>query len=159
MFVCCGGTRSKVTGSVAGNSLVARDAYASLFDGRTLEILIGDHPRLCEDNREGKIAASSTRLEIFVSDRNGFTPGNYEIGAQPEPYAAVNFTKRDASCESELKRATSGMVSLHSVTLNHVTGTFDVMFDDQHLTGSIDVDVLGCEWTNDKIQDAKLRCQ
>jgi len=154
------GSAGSVSGTVSGNALSAKDGFgnsAAVEGGRTVTILLGDQSGLCDAARSNKEPKGLTFLLISLSDAtvNGTsvtlsTPsaGDYNVAsaqnAMQGKNAVASFSKSDASCRGTSLFANSGTVTVKSIdaTTGKASGTFDLTFQSDHLTGSFEVD--GC---------------
>ncbi len=161
-FCACGGGSSpgSVGGTVHGVSLKVGDAIsASAQLNTTLGI---EHAAVIEMTSTGNTCAETqdppirhpdeTAVVIELEDINGTTfntptvPGTYSIyqgtGTAPPKSASLQVKSVDSNCAdipTMEAKATTGTVTLASVSGNAFSGSFDVVLDSgDHITGSFE---------------------
>jgi len=143
LSACGGGNR--VSGTVQGTSLAAHDALARVVRQPcgSLNILITSISPVCAPAVNAKNATSLTLLLAVVSSGNspctsavpsGLGTFALKDSGQGNVLVAAIFDDFNASCESRSQWANTGTVTLSG--LNPYSGTFDLTFDSDHLTGS-----------------------
>ncbi len=152
LLLGCGSNPFTVNGSIRGNSLKSGDAVSATgsvaLGGSPINagvVVLSNTSGLCGLAVAGKEPKNSQFLILVVSDRNTNTAptgaGSYVIyssGAQPTKLAIAQYFQTDASChEIQSTLATSGTITLTSVSNGNLSGTFDLTFDTgDHVSGS-----------------------
>jgi hypothetical protein len=86
--------------------------------------------------------ANLVGLGITVWAENGLlAPGTYDIAGQGTSYAEAVFGTTNATCNPGEQGADSGSITLSEVSSLHVTGTFDLMFGKDSVSGTFDSDI------------------
>jgi hypothetical protein len=142
-----------VRGVVQGNPFDGVDDYSVVVhqDGVTfVRIAISDSPNACETQlsivRSGMYRQSSRGLYIAVSVPGpSVPPGAYHVNATiimgPSmimPMVWAGYAHNDDKCAEVDLDSLTGTVLISEVTDRHVTGAFDVMFYDGHMSGAFD---------------------
>ena len=116
-----------VVGTFVGNSLVPKDAIATEGPG----LVIADFSGICALGQNRKANANELLFEFLGA--TAFTTGTVNVGNNLN----VQYAQFDATCNAtENEAATSGSVTITSVTSCGVVGTFDVTLNSDHVTGS-----------------------
>jgi len=151
LLLGCGSSPFTVNGSIHGNSLKPGDAISAhgvlLMGGDPIHAtvaVLSNASGLCSLADAGKLPKSSQFLTLTVGDQSTSTPpaaGTYVIwstGALPTLLALADYWQTDASCSDiPAASATSGTITVTSVSNGHLSGTFDLTFDSgDHVTGS-----------------------
>ena len=161
VLVSCGGGSSSApgtatfSGSVRGQSMVPRDAIASVVSfngngvpGRAAVIGITSAAGLCPLLSAGKEPKSTQYLVLTAfqmqpdySAAPPPKPGNYPVGALSIENAVVVFAGTDASCHSISQGeavASSGSITFTAVG-DRYAGSYDLTFDfGDRVTGTFD---------------------
>jgi hypothetical protein len=74
------------------------------------------------------------------AENSPLLPGTYPIG-QGTTYAEAIFGMTNATCTVKEQSADRGSVTLSEVSSSHVTGTFDLMFGNDSVSGTFDSDI------------------
>ncbi len=155
LFVCaaCGseGTSLSVNGTVAGETMVAREAISFVLDETFISagvIAITDAQGVCAKVTAGRepknMKAITFMLNTWTGSREApptatgahtVRPSNVHVNGNE---AHVRYSATDESCDTVHDiDATSGTVTLTKVDSGAYAGTFDVTFaDGSHVTGS-----------------------
>ncbi len=143
-----------VEGTVSGHALVARDGVAVAFPNAAIPhlfVVLGDRSPLCtllQGAATGTPAtlevASLTSLELEVFDQRSrsVNPGTFPVvttSQNPPLLASGFFSETDSACALPVNQtATAGSVTVATLEPT-VTGTYDLTFGSDHITGSFDV--------------------
>ena len=155
------------SGSVAGRTLDIKGASGVLVaakDGSVEAMIVGIENRagLCELFR-GPYEWASTGFAITFLRKPlpgatlsvSFPPGTYAIGAPTktagsEVQLSASFYESDKTCTNLVpaasQKATGGTVTIVSVDLGVVTGSFDVAFGAEWVTGSFKIPLCPILW-------------
>jgi len=153
LVASCGSSPFTVTGTIGGNSLKAGDALSALgavaYDSipyNAAAVVLSNSSGLCASASSGKEPKSSQFWTLALNDHTGTSPpsvlGTYTVwpltGPQPATFVVVQYTLTDANClPVQSDRATSGTVTITSISNGDVSGNFDLTFDTgDHVTGS-----------------------
>jgi hypothetical protein len=133
----CGAFASAtVNGTLQGNSFNAKDAVS--YSG---DIAIVDFAGLCAF---GLANGKSNATYLYFSFSSGSFPlGTTDVGSALDVRAVVD----DQACNSAATVSNSGSLTLTQVDSCDVAGTFDVMIETDHLTGSFTA--LSCTMPGD----------
>ncbi|HEX8107960.1 MAG TPA: hypothetical protein VF516_09550 [Kofleriaceae bacterium] len=159
----CGGGGSSaggaLSGTVHGQSIMIDDAVSAAVTtdivGVTIHgaaIVMANAKDLCSDAMSNTSHPNERGVFIVLTDINGMTfntptaPGTYSIyqgtGTPPAKTAFFDVSATDATCKDVAAQdasATSGTVTLTSVSGNRFSGNFDLVLDSgDHVTGSFD---------------------
>jgi hypothetical protein len=134
LVASCGGStgahstgNASISGSFQGNSFVPQDAVS--YSGN---VAIVDFPNLCA---YGLADAKSGAKYLYLN----FTSGTFPLGTTSiGPDLSAQLIANDATCNSVAEGGASGTVNVSSVDASGVAGTFDIVFEPDHLTGSFD---------------------
>jgi len=146
----CGSSNS-VNGTIQGQTLSAQDALLltnnTTVGGTTvygLGVSIMNISNACStaqaDISSNKDPANAASLTIGIGSTSPIAAGTFNITSASSPAADAIFVKTDSSCHSTIDggaaQATSGTVTLSSVSASSASGTFDLTFGSDHVTGS-----------------------
>jgi hypothetical protein len=175
LIAACGGStnpdenpHAKISGTVGGEVISVTDAigYQEIHRGvggavSTVGFAASNRVGFCALGQRGE-ALSNLRfftVEVGVAYSRGpdleIAPGTYSLGNEAPPSLgtarpSVSMMSTDASCHQIADvRATSGSVTLATVTSSEIAGSFDVFFGSEHVTGTFDVPVcsnFATEW-------------
>jgi hypothetical protein len=141
-----------MTGTISSQSLTVADAISNTVSqpgGSAGAIIVGSVANQCQLINARRILKSGSALEIIFGIQSGNTlaaptPGIYTVhtlatinGFQGMVAAAL-FVVNDASCNTTTGpiEATSGTLTVTRVDATGYTGTFDVTFGSDHVTGT-----------------------
>ncbi|MDB4983685.1 MAG: hypothetical protein JWM82_4437 [Myxococcales bacterium] len=149
---------TEVTGTIGGAAFRARDAIFSVaaakglgFNGRSTVVLVSDFGGACpnQGTNTGVKGGQSVFLGLATNDAAGMAapitgPGVFVVGpgsaAQMPGGRAQLFHERDGDdcLKAESHSASSGQVTIVSLSTSTVSGTFDVVLTDtnERVTGS-----------------------
>ncbi len=158
LFACaaCGSSGSEgagpsVNGTIAGETLVAREAISFVLDEGLISmgvIVVTDAQGVCAKATAGQEPKSMKGITFMLNSWTGtreapptatgaytIHPGSVHVDGNE---AHVRYGATDESCDSTHDiDATSGTVTLTSIDSGAYAGTFDVTFaDGSHVTGS-----------------------
>jgi hypothetical protein len=130
---CSGGDGAgTVNGTLQGLSFSVGDAISLTRNGH--EIAITDYGGAC--TTANSVKANSNVLVFFFA-ATAFATGTYAVGGNGG--VSVQYAHYDATCNSPNgESATSGSVVITGITDSGVSGTFDVTFATDHITGTFD---------------------
>jgi hypothetical protein len=154
------GTITGLTGYTASDVLYVTwsDRAGAVPRDRYLELRFDPSPGVCTASVGGHRKANGSQLRIFLLRANYlmwgtlpsfFVPGTYSLNenvyeqdAGFVSLAEVNLVTTDGTCQQTFARATSGNLTLTSVTPSHAAGSFAATFDDAGtISGGFDVDL------------------
>jgi len=121
-----------VDGTVGGTSLSVSDAVVYSVTSSTA-IAVVSTSGMCDYFDKGEFPKNITALVMYVSPPVT-TPGTFQVGS-PGAVEAT-WSVYDASCNATPTNATAGSVTLTAVTPARITGTFDLNFGTDHVSGS-----------------------
>lgn len=165
--VACGGgsggstsSGNSATGTVAGTAFAAKDAIyttagsTSGFDlgtGPVTVVSIESNPGACaaEQSRKATLSTLDVDMALAAVDSSGTTravsaTGTYQVTVNAPTsaglYAQVGF---EPLCKMggpmiSVTSATGGSVTITSIDGSHIAGTLDLIFGNDHVTGSFD---------------------
>ncbi len=140
------GTAS-VTGTIQGAAIPASDAVglSSVASGSSeaaVGAIITNIASACSVLQDHGNPPSATALVVAVSAMGGsVATGTYGIVSQGFG-ATASYATEDATCNTSFSEsASSGSVTLTTVSGSTVAGTFDLTFGGDHLTGSFSAPV------------------
>lgn len=151
LLLGCGSNPFTLNGTIRGNPLKSGDAISaigavalgSVFINAGAAVVLSNTSGLCGFAAGGKEPKNSQFLILVVRDTNRAPTGAgtyviYSSGAQPTKLAVAQYFQTDASCnETQITLATSGTITITSVSNGNLSGTFDLTFDSgDHVTGS-----------------------
>src|SRR5215472_6457143 len=155
LVASCGSSPFTVSGTIGGNSLKAGDAVSAIgnasVNGATLTgavVVLSNSAGLCSSAAAGKEPKSSQFMtfvmgEMFYALTTGYTPPavSYTIwpgtGAPTTNWAFAKYAQTDANCNQvQFTVATSGTVTVTSMSNGDVSGNFDITFGGDRVTGS-----------------------
>lgn len=136
------GTAS-VTGTISGESVPTVGVQAATFDyggplGVSAFVVLENQVPSCAQLINGTEHANHTTLTLQISNKaaSSIPAGTYSVGLVGTINTELYFTATSAQCVANgTVNATSGTVVLTSTATSYA-GTFDVMFDADHVTGS-----------------------
>ncbi len=136
-----GPTSNAVTGTVAGTSLSAQDAvFSNTTAGTGTVVGVTSFGGACTDLANDQLPKSSVVLSLQLAQGTGSVtnPGTFSfLGTQGATAAfAAEWTSYDSTCTPTNSMATGGTVTVDSVSSSQLTGTFDIKFNTDHVTGS-----------------------
>jgi hypothetical protein len=134
----CGG--NSVSGAVGGTRLSARDSLSYGGQSGLVSVRIASYADVCAETSDGGRPPGAVFLDLNVSDSNGVQSKSYSIGVSTGVSASAEFRALDAQCNNlEDVMATSGSISMGSAGgSSSASGSFDLLFGSDHLTGSFD---------------------
>jgi hypothetical protein len=139
---------ASVSGTVLGETLVAQDAIAEEYLGGstspTANVIITNYPGACATSQASHVRPSSLMLDLSLQvDHAAVTARTYSFAAGE---LKASFYRSDATCKitgaSTEAAGSGGSVSISSIA-DGLTGTFDLTFGTDHVTGSFHAP--GCE--------------
>jgi hypothetical protein len=154
MLAACGGDDAgSVSGTVHGNAISVADSVSAAItinrNQHGAAILLANKGSLCPDLMNRVEHQGEKVVIITVEDVNNLTlttptaPGMYSIyqgGSAPPKAATLQVIVDDVNCnkvDNMGAKATSGSVTLTTVSGNTFAGTFDVVLDSgDHIKGS-----------------------
>jgi hypothetical protein len=146
--LCACGTENSVSGTVQGTPLPAKDALllqgTEIFGGVSstfAAVALLNFSNACAttqaDLAADKDKPNVTDLAIAVVSLTNIEAGTYPITTQSVPAATASFSATDATCGTTLNvQATGGSVTFNSLTASQATGSFNLTFGSDTLTGS-----------------------
>lgn len=140
-------------GSVAGQTLSPKSAASATYvkDGDFFLFVLSNQTDYCGAIKAGQTHANHRSLVVILyaaaaegQSSQALGTGTYTISSEaptnPGLYANAAFNASDASCEGILSgdagAATSGTITLAGVTSKGLTGTYNLKFGNDTLTGS-----------------------
>ncbi len=138
----CSSASTSATGTVGGASLNAQDAvFANLQSGSTsgTVLAVTSFTGTCNDVTNSRLPKSSAVLSIQMVSNGGVVtaPGTFSFpNASGANFLGASFSAYDATCVPTPTDATAGTVSVTAVSASQMTGTFDLTFGNDHLSGS-----------------------
>lgn len=152
---CGGNDAGDVSGTVHGATISVGDSVSAAITVNTNQhgaaILLTSTGNSCTDLMNRVEHPSERAVIVTVEDVMGLTlttptvPGTYSIyqGGQAPPKAAtLQVLVDDLNCQRVANmgaKATSGTVTISSISGNHFAGSFDVVLDStDHLKGTFD---------------------
>jgi len=146
-----------VNGTIAGSAVPIKDSMAVYQNGPDVAyaiVVMTDAPNICASTQRQRTPPGSTSLSLGLIEGLGITslsPGTFQVtvSAGEGNEAVVGYEVQDSSCNLITGGdATSGTVTLTSVSSTSLSGTFDVTFPSgDEVTGSFDAPV--CPLTAD----------
>jgi len=137
-----GNGTASVTGTIQGATVPAGDAVgldsvASGSSEAAVGAIITNVASACSVLQDHGNPPGATALVVAVSAMGGsVATGTYSIVSQGFG-ATASYTTEDTTCNTSFsENASSGSVTLTTVSGSTVAGTFDVTFGSDHLTGS-----------------------
>jgi hypothetical protein len=136
---------------IAGTPFTSIGAASMVRTDRGLtNIVLADFVDVCSIADESDQATSET-LTLLLADYTAadtsmppMAPGTYPVSSLTDPlptsgpYAACGFHIADAACDFSESNCTSGQITLTRADDTGYAGTFDVVIDGDHVTGSFD---------------------
>lgn len=141
------GTVQGVGLSVQGGSL-ASETYNWVGPVHVVNVYLADMSKLCGGSTEMQ---NFTALTLSVADASPITARTYQVASSTvDPLASPSggfaiFDKK-SSCQSAMgggANATGGSITFTDVSDAHASGQFSLVFGEDTLTGSFDVDSCG----------------
>jgi len=126
---------ASVTGTFLGKTLNAQDSLAFETHTTQYEVVVGvtDYKGACGLGNDVK--ANSNVMAIVYQGATALVPATIDI-AQTNTMS-VQFTEFDGTCQSPAgESASSGTITFTRVDDCAVTGSFDLMFNADHVTGT-----------------------
>jgi hypothetical protein len=155
-----GGASATVNGTAAGRTIAAKDAVAIISKEEaggekktTAVINIRDAAGVCADLKGGRAVKQSTALTLRVGLGNPHTQpviaaASYDLAKDGQieggNYITVNakVSKLSDFCQEELaeatRTATAGTITIATISEARVSGSFDLTFGTDKLTGTWD---------------------
>jgi hypothetical protein len=147
------GGPATITGTVNGKSFVPVDAYiydeSYDFPGAVVRaVKMTSYANGCTVQKaDDAHVANSTYLKLYFGKKNSttmptVTPGTYAIGmSMPDANGDVviggaQLKSFDGTCLPTVSTATAGTLTLTTYTMSGATGSFDLTFGSDRLTGS-----------------------
>jgi len=156
--VVLGACKASINGTIEDRPIPAPDAIAkasSTLIGANLEVVIGGGSgELCKDlddgvghSNAGLLTLNLLRFEFGGSDAIG--KGDYIIGTNNGVTATAGARFLDAACGVTLsKGADSGTITVSDVDANGASGSFNLLFGSDRLTGSFNALMCGVTGLN-----------
>ena len=146
-----------VNGTIAGSAVPIKDSMAVYQNGPDVAyalVVMTDAPNICASTQHQHTPPGSTSFSLGLVEGLGITtlsPGMFQVSASAGEgnEAVVGYEVQDSSCSMITGGdATSGTVTLTSISSTSLSGTFDVTFPSgDEVTGSFDAPV--CPLTAD----------
>ncbi len=142
VVAACSSASTSATGTVGGASLNAQDAvFANLQTPSTsgTVLAVTSFTGACDDVTNSRLPKSSAVLSIQMVSNGGTVtaPGTFSFpNATGANFLGASFAAYDATCTATRTDATSGSVSVTAVSASQMTGTFELTFGNDHLSGS-----------------------
>jgi hypothetical protein len=122
---------ARVDGTVAKVGLAARTAIAHGALGLGIQVEISDKLNTCNVDH----ALGAVEL-ILTFPGNSIAANTYDAGNAPGGQVEADFRVLNATCtETILRRGTGGTVTVTSTSGPTMTGSFDLLFDQDHIGG------------------------
>ncbi len=125
-----------VTGSFLGAPLIVADCVSTVVatpSGTTTDVVIVDFASVCGYVHRDALHGGSKVLDVHFSGA-AVTPGTYDTPTGP---VSVQFANYDATCGSPSgESASSGTVTITRNDGTGIVGSFDVMLNADHATGT-----------------------
>lgn len=146
VLVATGCAGNSIDGDVSGVALGDDDSSSNVLTIRSgnlvqtqVEITFaGDTDDLCREFRGGRIRKDSTYLTLRLTLNGELSEGRFNVGDETRK-AEANASKTDATCADTLsKGATAGFVELDTVSDESLSGTFELKFGSDEISGSFD---------------------
>jgi hypothetical protein len=118
-----------LTGTIAGKTLAPTDAVFS--NDTATSILLTITPGVCGYLGSGLLARSSQSILLFINSPT-VKPGTTTLNG---PSFAVEYAI-DAKCNVSGPLSTAGTVTIATVSATAITGSYDVTFGADHVTGT-----------------------
>lgn len=126
---------ASVTGTLLGKTLTPQDSVAFEAHTTQYEVVVGitDYKGACGLGNDVK--ANSNVIAIVYEDATPLAPATIDITKTNT--LSIQLTEFDSTCMTpQGESASSGTVTFTRVDDCAVTGTFDLMFNTDHVTGS-----------------------
>ena len=127
---CSSGGNGSIQGTVGGATFSPADAVFYPLPPTTTAIAIVSTSGVCDYFSKHEHVKNEFALAIYF-EQTAATVGTFDVSQ-----LAVAWDVSDATCNIASQAATSGTVKLTSVTAQSIDGTFDLFFDQDHITGS-----------------------
>jgi hypothetical protein len=138
ILVGCG--PASVSGEVAGTPIESSDAifHEGTFLVDSVEIRIGGPTSdMCADIAAGRATKGGTALTLSIT-KDAVGVGTHTVGTSGG-LTVASAEKLDTACSDVLKKfASSGTITITTKETTRIQGSFDLLFDSDHLTGSFD---------------------
>jgi hypothetical protein len=122
-----------VNGTLGGQTLTLVDSIAIQTSTQT-EFLITSYSGACGYAQAGNEKETSGFLKIKLDTNSPLAPGMYPL---TDASSDAEYKTLDATCSSDIKNeATAGTITITASTDAQISGTFDLTFGADHLTGS-----------------------
>jgi hypothetical protein len=144
VMAACGG--NGISGTVGGVTLAPKEAiffWQQAGQGQSGSVVISDQKDMCQMIKDGHLPKNTTAMQlVFSMNDMALTAETYPITATGSTTAGSEFYKFDGSCGLIVASpATSGTLKLTNVkvgTSAHASGTLDLHFGNDHVTGNFD---------------------
>jgi hypothetical protein len=134
---CTDAGTASVSGTLLGNAFAARDAVAFPTGASSGFIIVTDFSGACTYVGTTDAKASSNVIS-FDFAKTAIAAGTFDTTS-----VEVQYAQFDAKCSSpQGESASSGSVTISSADSKTVTGTFDLVFSSDHVTGSFTAPLL-----------------
>ncbi len=145
MVAACSGGPASASGSVGGIPVQVGDAVFGVPSGSTTGtvVAITSFGAICSkftNNVNFKGPATALVIELVQNGAPVTSPGTFPfVTAAPQGSTtafAGSFDSWDATCTSTNTQVTGGTVTVSAVSSSALAGSFDLMFGNDHVTGS-----------------------
>jgi hypothetical protein len=159
-----------VSGTIGGDSVVATDAIAlqgpsSGLIPNSAEIILTNLSSFCAVEQGHHNPPNAQELTLSVFEYVGsLGPGTYGIGSSSSELGEATFSATDTNCNptaasAGVGLATSGTITLSSVSATEIAGSFDLTFSGgDHLTGTFSAPVCNATVVTSPIVTAPPAC-
>jgi len=142
---CSSAPSTSVNGTVAGSTLAAQDAiFADMTGASTTGTVLGitSARAFCDDVTKNQLPKNAVGLSIQLVSNGGVVtaPGTFNLlgTSSGTAFFGAAWDALDATCNSTTTHATAGTVTVTSISASQLTGTFDITFGSDHVSGSFD---------------------
>jgi hypothetical protein len=137
------GSGNSVSGTFQGNAFTARDALSYQLPGLSGEVVttieLTDYGDACSAALNSRNHPNESLLGIFIDHSGPLGTGTFDILSSTLPNIQVLYEKGDALCQvTRNESATSGVVIIDNVGSGGVSGSFNLEFSSDHVTGVFD---------------------